>query len=123
MDENGMNDDNFFSIERLVEFGLGVGIAQQMVGSMNQALHSTRMPGTSGGVGFPGLPASYFFILEGKQAGPFSPDQIPVLIASGQVTRSTYAWRPGLVQWEKVENLPDVLRIVALVPPPFKPEE
>ena len=30
-----MNDQNFFSIDRLVEFGMSVAIAQQMVQSMN----------------------------------------------------------------------------------------
>lgn len=123
MDAESMNNDNFFSIDRLVEFGLGVGIAQQMVNSMNQALRNAPMPGAMGPAGHVALPASYFFILDGKQAGPFSADQVPQLIGNGQVTRSTYAWRPGLAQWEAVENLPDVLRIVALVPPPFKPEE
>ena len=31
-----MDNQSFFSIDRLVEFGLGMGIAQQMVGMMNR---------------------------------------------------------------------------------------
>ena len=45
-----MNDDNFFSIERLVEFGLGMGIAQQMVNSMNQAMKNVHIPGPMNGL-------------------------------------------------------------------------
>ena len=31
-----MNERGIFSADRLVEFGFGMGIAQQMVGMMNQ---------------------------------------------------------------------------------------
>ena len=39
-----MNTDNFFSVERLIEFGVGMGIAQQMVQSMNNALQQAYQP-------------------------------------------------------------------------------
>lgn len=33
-----MDDSNFFSIDRLVEFGMSAAIAQKMVANMNQQL-------------------------------------------------------------------------------------
>jgi hypothetical protein len=117
-----MNNDNFFSIDRLVEFGLGIGIAQQMVQSMNHALQNTYIPGPMNPM-MGGRPSAAFFaMLDGKQAGPFSEDELTRLIAQGQVDKTTYVWKAGMAKWERCENVPDVLRLVALCPPPFKPE-
>lgn len=118
-----MNNDNFFSIERLVEFGLGVGIAQQMVQSMNHALQNTYIPGSMNPVQGPlRNPSMFFVILDGKQAGPFTEADMTRLIAEGTVTRETYVWKAGMANWAFCENVPEVLRLVALCPPPFKPE-
>ena len=40
-----MDDSHFFSIDRLIEFGMGMAIAQQMVGSMNNAFQNINTPG------------------------------------------------------------------------------
>ena len=116
-----MNDDNFYSINRLVEFGLGLAVAQQMVGSMNNAMRNTFIPGPQN------APVSvpikiYYVMLEGKQAGPFDESELSRIIANGKVTKDTYVWKPGMAKWEMAENVSDVLRLVALSPPPFKPE-
>ena len=34
-----MSDNNFYSMDKLVEFGMGVTIANQMATSMNQTLN------------------------------------------------------------------------------------
>ena len=118
-----MNNDNFFSIDRLVEFGLGIGIARQMVQSMNLALQNTYIPGTMNPAQGPLRNSSIFFvILDGKQAGPFSEADMTRMIAEGAVTRETYVWKAGMSNWAFCENVPEVLRLVALCPPPFKPE-
>jgi hypothetical protein len=115
-----MNDDNFFSIDRLVEFGLGVAVARQMTASMNQAIENTQFPGPRN---VPqGAPKNYHAMLDGKAAGPFSEHELSRLITEGKVSKATYIWRPGMATWETAENLAEVLRLVALAPPPFKPE-
>ncbi len=117
-----MNNDNFFSIERLVEFGLGMGVAQQMVKSMNHALQNTYIPGSMNPMAPPLAPASFFVILEGKQTGPFSEQELSRLIAQGTVTKATHVWKAGMFNWELAGNIPEVLKLVALCPPPFHPE-
>ena len=37
-----MDNNSFFSVDRLVEFGLGMAMAQQMVGMMNQTMLSSQ---------------------------------------------------------------------------------
>ena len=124
-----MNDENLFSIDRLVEFGLGIGVAQQMVKSMNHALQNTYLPGTMNPMnslnpleGGARPAAAFFVILDGKQAGPFSEGELTRLIAQGSVDKSSYVWKAGMPNWARCENVPEVLRLVALCPPPFNPE-
>jgi hypothetical protein len=108
-----------YSIDRLIEFGLGMGIAQQMVKSMNFALQNTYMPGVHAGA-FQAPPTfSYFCVLEGKQAGPFSAEDLTKMLTRGTVNRQTLLWRQGLPRWDIAQNIPDVLKLVALMPPPL----
>lgn len=117
-----MNDDNFFSINRLVEFGLGIGVAQQMVKSMNHALNNTQIPGSqTNPVGPPAK--SYHLIFEGSPAGPFSENEMSRLITEGRVKKDSFVWHPGMPKWDVVANVPDILKLVALAPPPFDPPE
>ncbi|WP_423708601.1 DUF4339 domain-containing protein [Undibacterium sp. WLX3042] len=114
-----MNDDNFFSINRLVEFGLGVAVAKQMTNSMNQALNNTHIAGVQ--TAQLETQHHYHVILDGKTAGPFSAPELSRLINENKVTKDSYVWRPGMSKWQTAENLPDVLRLVALAPPLFIP--
>lgn len=116
-----MSTDNFYSIDRLVEFGLGISVAQQMVQSMNHALKNTYIPGPHNAMGASLAVHAYHVIWDGKPAGPFSEAEMSRLISDGKVTKNTHVWRPGLPKWELVANVPDVLKIVALAPPPFTP--
>jgi len=113
------NDSSFFSMDRLVEFGMGMAVAQQMVGTMNHTMQNMRVPGA----GNPVLPSqrpelAYYVMLDGKQAGPFSECEVVRLINDKKVSKETYVWHAGLREWQIAENVPTVLRLVALAPPP-----
>ncbi len=112
-----MNEDSFFSINRLVEFGMGMAVAQQMVNSMNSALTNMHVPGSMNPI--QSTPQFYYVLLEGNQAGPFSEQELSRLIAEKTVVNETYIWKPGLPKWEIAEKLPEILKLVALAPPPF----
>ena len=66
-----MDDESFFSINRLVEFGMGVEIAQQMVKTMNESMTTMHIPGAMNQVQSPS-PQFYYVIINGLQAGPFT---------------------------------------------------
>lgn len=111
-----MNDDNFASIDRLVEFGMGIAVTRQMTASMNQAIENTRFPE-------PAVAAKrYHAVLDDKAAGPFTEEELSRLIREGKVSKSTFIWRPGMTNWQRVEDNAEVLRLVALAPPPFTPQ-
>lgn len=113
-----MNDDSFFSINRLVEFGMGIAVAQQMVNTMNSAISSMNVAGSMNLVQ-PQSPQFYYAILDGNQTGPFSEQELSRLITEKKVVKETFIWKPGMPSWQIAEKLPEVLRLVALSPPPF----
>ena len=42
------------------------------------------------------------------------------LIAEKKVSKETYIWMPSLPNWKMAEQIPEVLKLVALTPPPFQ---
>ena len=40
------------------------------------------------------------------------------LITEKIIVKETYIWRPGMPQWDLAENVSEVLRLVAITPPP-----
>jgi hypothetical protein len=116
-----MYDENsFYSIDRLVEFGMGMAIAQQMVQSMNYAVRNMQVPGAGNPMQSAVMlspPLVYYAVLDGKQAGPFSETEITRLINDKKIAKETYIWHTGLREWKTAENVPEILRLVALMPP------
>ena len=124
-----MDNNNFFSIERLIEFGMSMAVAQQMVQTMNQTMQSMYIPGTmnpmtqaqsSQTAPMPQpLPQVFYVIVDGNSVGPLSETEVMKLISSKQITKDTYVWKPGMNEWQTVENTPEVLKLVLLAPPAF----
>lgn len=114
-----MNSDSFFSIDRLVEFGMGMAIAQQMVKTMNETMQNMYVPGAMNPVQAP-QQQFYYAMIDGKQAGPFSEQDLSRLITEKKIVKESYIWKPGMPNWEIAERLPEVLKLVALTPPEFK---
>lgn len=113
-----MDNSSFFSIDRLIEFGLGMGIARQMVGMMNQSMLSMYVPGS-----IQSMPTSiaqtYFVAINGHQVGPLNDSELSQLISQKKVTKDTLAWMPGMTGWKPIEQVPAILKLVALTPPPL----
>lgn len=113
-----MSDQSFFSLDRLVEFGLGMGIARQMVNVMNESMQSMHTPGAQTNM----QPASskiYYVAIDSRAVGPLNDGELMQLIAQKKVNKDTLTWMPGMVGWRTIENVPEVLKIVALTPPPL----
>lgn len=116
-----MDESSFYSIDRLVEFGLTLGVATQMASSMNASLQAMQVPGARNSMQ-PNVLAEdqplFYAVLDGKSVGPLATSELSRLIAEKRVTKETYVWRPGMPDWQLAENVPEVLKLVALTPPP-----
>ena len=63
-----MDDSSFFSIDRLVEFGMGMAVAQQMVKTMNESMTNMHVPGAMNPMEKPKEKFFYAMIKAIKQA-------------------------------------------------------
>ena len=114
-----MSENNFYSMERLIEFGMGIAVAQQMIKTMNDAMQNMHIPGTMNPM--QATPQTFYYaMLDGKQAGPFSEQELSRLISEKKIVKETYIWKPSMPDWELAEKLPEILKLVALAPPPFE---
>lgn len=113
-----MNEQSFFSIDRLVEFGLGMGLAQQMVGMMNQYMQSMYVPGSIQSMPKP-MPQIYYVAIDGQQVGPLNDSELSHLIIQKKINKDTLSWVPGMVSWKPIEQVPAILKVIALTPPPL----
>jgi hypothetical protein len=111
-------ENNFYSIDRLIEFGMGMSIAQQMVQTMNTAMSNMHIAGTHNNF-IQSNPSTYFVVLNEQQIGPLSENEIKQLIQQKKINSETYVWHNGLTDWEKASNVPEIIKFVALSPPPF----
>ncbi len=98
---------------------LGGAMGNQMAGMMNQMgqnIHQNQQAP-------PPLPTSisYFIVLNGQQAGPFSMKELTQLVANNQLTKETYVWKAGMGNWEKAELVQELISLFAQVPPPLPP--
>lgn len=113
-----MDNNNFYSMDRLIEFGLGMGIAKQMVNMMNQSMQSMYIPGA-----MQSIPQSnqsvYYVALDGKAVGPLNDSELSQLISQRKVNKDTLAWVPGMTSWKPIEEVPAILKVIALTPPPL----
>ena len=83
-----MEEESFFSINRLIEFGMSVSIAQQMVNTMNESINKMQIPGSMNQMNNP--QNFYYVILDGKQAGPFSESEVIRLFFEKKIDKNTY---------------------------------
>ena len=116
-----MDESSFYSIDRLVEFGLTLGVATQMANSMNASLKAMQVPGARNPMQPNALAEDqplFYVVLDGESVGPLATSELFRLIAERRVTKETYVWKPGMSNWQLAEGVPEVLRLVALTPPP-----
>ena len=113
-----MDDQSCFYIDRLVDFGLGMGMANQMVGMMNQYMRTMDIPGSIQQLQRTVSPI-YYVAIDGRPIGPLNDGEMATLIAQKKVTKDTLAWMPGMMGWQPIEKVPAILKIVPLAPPPL----
>lgn len=113
-----MNENSFYSIDRLVEFGLGMAMAQQMVRVMNETMQTMYVPGSPQNISIPQL-TSIYVVINGSSLGPLSEKEFLSLVSENKVTKDNLVWIPGMSGWKPLQEVPNILKIIALTPPPL----
>ena len=122
---------DFSSLDKLVEFGLGIGIATQMMNTMNHTLAQTAIPGVGINPGQTGNPAAmrqavaseapavpapraYYIVKDDHIAGPLSDGELEELVKKHVVNGETFCWYPGLESWRLAVDIPEVNKLLLL---------
>ena len=113
-----MEENSFYSIDRLLEFGLGMTMAQQMIQVMNNTMNQMRIPGSIQSM--PNIQLqSVYVVVEGAAAGPLTERAFLQFVTDKKVSKDSLAWMPGMSQWQPIEQIPTILKMIALTPPPI----
>ena len=99
--------------------GLGAGVA--IGGAMADALRGTQAPAAGGPPPLPGAGGQFYVGINGSQAGPFDVSALAAKVRSGEVTRQSLVWRPGMGAWLAAEGVAELQPLFASVPPPLPP--
>lgn len=111
---------DFSSIDRLVEFGLGLSLAQQMVSTMNHVMNNSAVAGVNAGttgqsaVTQPVARFEWYAVIDGLQVGALTPQQVSELIKRGKIAGETLLWRAGMPSWQFAKNIPEINKIIIL---------
>ena len=94
-----------YSMDHLIELGMSMTIAQQMVKTLNNSINMNQAVQTT---------QKFYVVIEGKNAGPFSETEIVSLIVDKKLSYESYIWYPGLKTWTIAENVPEIFKLVTL---------
>jgi hypothetical protein len=99
-------DNKFSTLEGLMEFGMSMAIAQQMISTMNHCISNMAVPGVALNKPVPSI--NYYAVINDQQVGPLSEDELKNRIATGSITEQTLIWYSGLSGWTMVQNIPAI---------------
>ncbi len=115
---------DFSSIDKLMEFGLGISLAQQMVNTMNHAMNNVVVPGVNAGttgqvyVNQTAVPPKselrWYSVIDNLQVGPLSDAEVKILVQRGRITENTLVWREGMTAWQLAQNVPEINKMIIL---------
>jgi hypothetical protein len=91
--------------------GAGVALGGAVVNAMNPTQAAAPPP----------LPTAVQFhvAINGVQAGPFPLPVLQQKIASGEISRSSLVWKPGMANWLAADTVPELQGLFAAAPPPL----
>lgn len=127
-----MNEDFYGSIDRLVEFGMSMKVADAMMNAMNQTMANMQMPNyqrvnqinMQSNVAVPPVPQKKFFVgIDNAPVGPLDADELKQKIALGQVIPESLVWYQGLPGWAQAKTLSEVNILFSQVPPEMPAQE
>jgi len=114
-----VSDDRFYSVDRLVEYGMSMSVAQQMVQTMNNAMENMNTQNIQSPLHSTPA-ASYYIMIENNPAGPFTEQQVSDLVRDLKIDKKPFVWKTGLRGWVMAEQMPEILKWITLTPPSFQ---
>ena len=110
-----MNDESQLSINRMMEMAMGFSMASLFHKAMETTYANTLPMFNNNEINTP--PRYLYAIINGQQAGPFSPGELMEQIRNGNVSPETYMWKPGMRDWKMAKDIDNLAPGIDLLPP------
>lgn len=110
-----MTEQNFPTLDRLLDFGLSMSMAQQMVNMMNNTMKTMQMPETAKPIQSRVL--EWYIVIDNKASGPFSEAEIKRLLLEKKIDKDSLVWCSGMSNWQAIEQTPAILKLFMQLPP------
>lgn len=101
--------------------GMGMAMGQQLANAMAPQV-AGGTPGAATPPPVPGTAQAWFLAAGGQQLGPFPVAELPVRIASGELTPTTLVWQQGMAAWTSAAEVPAIQALFGATPPPLPPQ-
>jgi len=98
--------------------GIGAGLGMAIGGQVGNVFQNNTVQGNDGPPPLPGA-VSLFVAIDGKQAGPYTMDQLSQLIAAGTINQQSQVWKKGMTGWTAANTIPELASLFNNVPPPL----
>ena len=98
--------------------GLGMNVGTQMGAGVGASMNINHAQQT---VIPPPLPQThqYYIAINGQRQGPIDMNTITSMINNGSLQPNTLIWKPGMPNWDKIQNLPEFSSYFMNCPPPL----
>lgn len=106
--------NSFDSIDRLMEFGLSMAVATQMVNTMNNVMSDMTFAGQNSSINNLSKQEEYYIVFDGKMCGPMSENELITLVKNGSITKDTLCWYAQLTGWRCAKEIPQILKLILL---------
>lgn len=98
-----------------VGLGVGVGFGSLLSNTFSEMAAQQKATGNT-----PPPLEQYYTGIDGKQAGPYTTEQVTQLIQAGTITRETLMWKPGMSAWATAANIDTISALFNNMPPPLQ---
>lgn len=110
---------DFSSLDRLMELGMSMGLAQQMVNTMNHTMNSMQIAGVNAGTTGYALnqqaPSDQWYAaIDNHLAGPLSDKELHKFIERNLLVADTLLWCPGMKAWQRAQDIPEINKLLLL---------
>lgn len=107
-----MTEDNNF-LEKIMELGIGISVAQQMPNFLSQCMPNTQQAAQTKPPQVP-METLYYLVVDNAQAGPFKESDMLLMIKNGLIKNDTLVWKTGMPKWMPASQIPDVNKLFML---------
>lgn len=101
--------------------GMGAGLALGNQMSQSYSQQQTNTSTVQNQTLPPPVPVdiTYFVAINGQQSGPFNKAQIEKMEKEGKIAKGSLAWRQGMSEWQKMEDIIELQSVFGQNPPPL----